>query len=59
MDGFHSMLGNMKFVLIMEEKITIDKSLAESICKYCEDKAIWDKLGRYNDFYYKIKRLLN
>jgi hypothetical protein len=42
----------------MEEKITISRSLAESICKYCEDQAVYDKLGRYNDFYYKIKRLL-
>ena len=42
----------------MEEKITISKTLAESICKYCEDQAIYDKLGRYDDFYYKIKSLL-
>lgn len=43
----------------MEDKIIISKSIAESICKYCEDKSVYDKLGRYNDFYYKIKQLLN
>ena len=38
--------------------ITIDRSIAEQICKYCEDNAIYDKLGKYNDFYYKLKTLL-
>lgn len=42
----------------MDDKIVISKAVAESICKYCEDQAIWDKLGSYNDFYYKIKRLI-
>lgn len=40
----------------MEEKIIIDRELVDSICKYCEDQAIYDKLGQYNDFYYKLKR---
>jgi len=41
-----------------EEKITINRTLAESICRYCEERAIYDKLHRYDDFYYKIKCLL-
>jgi hypothetical protein len=40
------------------DNIIISKKVAESICKYCEDKAIFDKLGNYNDFYYKIKNIL-
>ena len=27
------------------------------ICDWCESEAIYDKLGRYNDFYYKLKNL--
>lgn len=38
--------------------INIDKNLIEEICNYCEVQAIYDKLGRYNDFYYKLKRQL-
>ena len=29
--------------------------LIKSIVKYCEDQEIYDKLGNYNDFYYKLK----
>lgn len=42
----------------MNENITISKSIAEQICKYCEDNAFYDKLGKYNDVYYKLKSLL-
>lgn len=40
----------------MKDKIDVPVSIAESICKYCEDKAIYDKLGTYNNFYYEIKK---
>lgn len=36
-------------------EITISRDLAESICRYCEDKAVYDKLANYGDFYYKLK----
>ena len=26
-----------------------------NICRYCEDKEIYDKLSSYGDFYYKAK----
>lgn len=42
-----------------QEKVTIDRSILENVCKYCENQAIYDKLGSHGDFYYKIKRLLN
>ena len=41
-----------------KELVEVDKSLLKQICKYCEDKAIYDKLGMYGDFYYKLKKLL-
>ena len=37
----------------------VNKSIIENICKYCEDQAIYDKLSKYGDFYYKLKTLLN
>ena len=40
------------------DKITISKKLAEMICKYCEDKQVYDKLTLYDDFYYQIKKQL-
>ena len=46
-------LQNLKQKLAGE--ITISRDLAESICQYCEDKAIYDKLVNYGDFYYKLK----
>lgn len=42
-----------------QEKVTIVRSILENVCKYCENKAIYDKLCSHGDFYYKIKRLLN
>lgn len=43
---------------ISEEDIVIMKDIIDNICKYCEDKAIYDKIGfKYNDFYYKAKQL--
>lgn len=32
--------------------------ILENVARYCEDQAIYDKLGRYGDFYYRIKTLL-
>lgn len=40
-------------------KVAIDRSILEDVCKYCENQAIYDKLGSHGDFYYKIKRILN
>lgn len=35
--------------------IDIDEQVIKDICNYCEIQAIYDKLGRYGDFYYKLK----
>jgi hypothetical protein len=34
------------------------REILENVASYCEDQAIYDKLGGYGDFYYKIKKLL-
>jgi hypothetical protein len=40
----------------IEGIIEVDEKLIKDICYYCETQAIYDKLGRYGDFYYKFKR---
>ena len=47
-----------KIVVDTDTKVVIDNSLAEQICEFCEDNAIYDKLDKYGDFYYKIKQQL-
>lgn len=39
-------------------KIEVPKEVLEEVCAYCEDNAIYDKLGNYGDFYYKIKKII-
>ena len=39
--------------------IIVSEILIEAICGYCEVQAIYDKLYRYQDFYYKLKRIYN
>jgi len=36
--------------------IKVKKEIIQQIIKYCEDKAIYDKLGKYGDFYYNLKK---
>lgn len=40
----------------VEGIIDVDEKLIKDICNYCETQAIYDKLGRYGDFYYKLAR---
>ena len=39
--------------------IIVSETLIEAICGYCEVNAIYDKLYRYQDFYYKLKKIYN
>ena len=44
----------------MDKKIVeVPVEVVEAIIKYCEDKQVYDKLTWYNDFYYKLKKLVN
>lgn len=40
------------------ETIPVDVKVIKDIIQYCEDKAIYDKLGYYGDFYYRLKNLV-
>jgi hypothetical protein len=37
--------------------IEVDQEVIDKLCKWVEFNAVYDKLGRYGDFYYKLKRL--
>lgn len=37
--------------------VEVPAYIIDNIIKYCETEAIYDKLGRYGDFYYKLKNL--
>ena len=39
-------------------EVAVPKEVLEDICYYCESQGIYDKLGNYGDFYYKIKKIL-
>lgn len=39
-------------------EISVSREILENVCEYCENMAIYDKLGNYGDFYYKIKSLI-
>ena len=38
--------------------LAVDQTVIENVIKYCEDKQVYDKLGAYGDFYYKLKMKL-
>ena len=44
--------------LISNEDVKTITNIIDNVCKYCEDMAIYDKIGiKYNNFYYKAKQL--
>lgn len=51
------MADELKMKLKMNEEVV--RQVLEQVLRYCEDQAIYDKLSKYGDFYYKIKILLN
>jgi hypothetical protein len=51
-------LAKLKKEMSPDREITIPVSLAQDICNYCENMAIYDKLANYGDFYYKLKKLI-
>ena len=40
-----------------EDIVEIPSIIIGKLCEYVEYLAAWDKLGRYGNFYYEIKRL--
>lgn len=53
---FNDITNTLNNVVEIEGIIDVDEKLIKDICHYCERQAIYDKLGRYGDFYYKLAR---
>lgn len=49
---------NFELVSHANETVEIPVEVIVNILKYCEYNAIYDKLGNYGDFYYKLKKTL-
>lgn len=43
---------------LKERVVEVPVSVLEDIIDYCEYHGIYDKLGHFGDFYYKIKNLI-
>lgn len=44
--------------ILNSEQTSETLRILESLKEYCEDQCIWDKLGTYGNFYYKIIQIL-
>ena len=53
---FKHIIETLNNAVEIEGIIEVDEKLIKDICNYCETHAIYDKLGRYGDFYYKFVR---
>lgn len=51
-------LAELKEKLNLEREVSVPISILEDVCHYCEYNAIYDKLGNFGDFYYKIKKII-
>ena len=51
-------LAKLKERLNPDRVVEVPVSVLEDIIDYCEYHGIYDKLGHFGDFYYKIKNLI-
>lgn len=52
-------LAELKEKINPKREVSVPISVLKDVCDYCEYNAIYDKLGNFGDFYYKIKKLIN
>jgi len=52
-------LAELKEKINPKREVSVPISVLQDVCDYCECNAIYDKLGNFGDFYYKIKKLIN
>ena len=57
--NFLDIPGAKRKELASDELMVVPKSLIMNALAYCENQSIYDKLSDYDDFYYKLKRVLN
>lgn len=48
----------LKYVSSIDKYVEVPVSALEWICEFVESNQDYDKLGKYGDFYYKLKTLL-
>ena len=53
---FNDITNTLNNAVEIDGIIEVNEKLIKDICDYCEKEAIYDKLSRYGDFYYKLKR---
>lgn len=53
---FNDIIKTLNENIEVNEIIEVDEKLIKDICDYCEKEAVYDKLSRYGDFYYKLIR---
>lgn len=51
-------LAELRAQINPDREISVPVSILENVCRYCEHHAVYDKLTEFDDFYYKIKKLL-
>ena len=51
-------LAKLKASLNPERVVEVPAEVLEEVLHYCEYNGIYDKLGAFGDFYYKIKELI-
>lgn len=60
-EGTHSFLilqDILKYVSSIDKYVEVPESALKWICEFVESNQDYDKLGKYGDFYYKLKTLL-
>ena len=53
---FNDITNTLNAAVEIDGIIEVDEKLIKDICYYCETQSIYNKLGRYGDFYYKLVR---
>jgi hypothetical protein len=54
---FYNILLSKIYSNVDENFVRTHVNFINIICDWCENEAIYDKLSKYNDFYYKFKNL--
>lgn len=53
---FNEITNTLNNAVEIDGIIEVNENLIKDICDYCENEAIYDKLSKYGDFYYKLAR---
>ena len=53
---FNDIANTLDTIVEIDGIIEVDEKLIKDICDYCEKKVVYDKLSRYEDFYYELAR---